>query len=197
MYPTENPEPLMNDNKKEVSLEDFRAVLTPENVTPFMIIYISIATGTILFAALIGFLHISQIPPTATAGDSDFLNTLSVVHFVLAIVIYLATNLIYNRYLKGERIWGRVEQKPSAEWNPVEIYLKAIREATIIRLALFEGVAMFGLVICLLGVMNGVLQKHPIYWLNLLSTVVLLLFVGLTFPRKEYLEMIFRYKFGR
>ncbi len=59
---------------------------------------------------------------------------------------------------------------------------------------MLEAPALFGIVVCLVGSLNGQLHAEPIYWLNLASTVVLVLFVALSFPSRERLVDLFRRK---
>ena len=63
--------------------------------------------------------------------------------------------------------------------------MSALRSATIVRLALFEGVALFGAVICFLSLQLGVARDLPLVWLNAVSTFVLLFLVVVTFPTRE------------
>ena len=79
---------------------------------------------------------------------------------------------------------------------PVEHHLVgAIFTSFIISAALLEGVALFGLIICLLGVQEGIIHNAPIYWLNLFSYLFFAAMILWTFPTKERLENIFKERF--
>ena len=63
-----------------------------------------------------------------------------------------------------------------------------LRAATIVRLALFEGCALFGTVICLLGVVLGAVAERPWIWGNAASTALFVGFTAATFPTAKRLE---------
>ncbi|NLW83867.1 MAG: hypothetical protein GXY41_05615 [Phycisphaerae bacterium] len=67
--------------------------------------------------------------------------------------------------------------------------------ATVIRLACFEGAAIFGLVLCLVGIQSGELARMPVYWVNLFSPVVFVLLVLATFPTRWRVETLFVRRF--
>ena len=70
-------------------------------------------------------------------------------------------------------------------------WLSLVRKATILRLALIESPAIFGLTIYLIAAINGVLHDHPGYWGNRLSALILLLFIIATFPNSNRLTAVF------
>ena len=65
--------------------------------------------------------------------------------------------------------------------------LKRIRAIIVVRLAMYESAAMFGLVVCLLGVLTGVIYQNAIYWLNAITALVLFVFIVKTFPNRDRL----------
>jgi hypothetical protein len=69
------------------------------------------------------------------------------------------------------------------------------RTTVIMRLALMEGSALFGLAVCMIGATNGVLRAVPEYWINLLSPFLLIGFGIATFPTKERLVDWFAERF--
>ena len=69
--------------------------------------------------------------------------------------------------------------------KPISKLMVVFRSVMIIRLALLDGVALFGLVLLLLSASNGSLHERSIIWLALTPVVILLGFVFLTFPTKE------------
>jgi hypothetical protein len=60
-----------------------------------------------------------------------------------------------------------------------------LRTAIIVRIALLEGAAMLGNMICLIAAMNGILSFEPLYWCNAASTVALLVIGATTMPTRE------------
>jgi hypothetical protein len=65
-----------------------------------------------------------------------------------------------------------------------------------VRLAMFEGVAMYGLVICLLTVMWGAQPYHPELLLNGISAVVFLGFAAATFPTIDRIGNVYASHYG-
>jgi hypothetical protein len=67
----------------------------------------------------------------------------------------------------------------------------------IIRLAMYEALALFGLVICLLAVLEDIVQTYPVYWLNLLSSLVVVGYMIMTMPNAQCITMVFKEKIKR
>lgn len=129
---------------------------------------------------------LSQLPPpnesaaTGAAAGPDqarLIMLLSAVHVMVALSSYAAGALLFSRVLHQ-----RAPQDP----------LGRLRAATVLRLALLEGPALFGAVICLLAVQPGVAEQVPLVWLNATSTFVLLFVVVVTFPTRERVERLLR-----
>jgi hypothetical protein len=72
-----------------------------------------------------------------------------------------------------------------------------LRSAIIPRLALFEGAAFFGITVCILAMLNGVLDAEPAFWLNLGPLLVFTAFGMQTFPTKERLTSSFEEMLAR
>lgn len=123
-----------------------------------------------------------QMPPSsdgAAAGPDQvrLITLLSAVHVMVALSSYAAGALLFSRVLHQ-----RAPRDP----------LGRLRAATALRLALLEGPALFGAVICLLAVQPGVAEQVPLVWLNATSTFVLLFVVVVTFPTRERVERLLR-----
>lgn len=167
-----------------VSAEEERS-LKPEYVRTMQVIHGAIVASAIAFFGVVVFLF-SQASPNP-AADTQMPNILSIIHGVLGSQLYGISWFLYGRHLKSETSWGHSNPPKSngATVSRVEEALSRLRTASIIRLAMFEGVAFFGLVVCLLCAMSGVLHVQPLLWLNGLSVLVLIGLVALTFPTKE------------
>jgi hypothetical protein len=63
--------------------------------------------------------------------------------------------------------------------------LAALRGATVLRTSLLEGSALFGIVVCLLGVLQGTVGEQPWIWANAAPAAAFLLFTLATFPTRE------------
>ena len=161
------------------SLADFQRALTPEYLRIQQVLYFALAMGVATFAGVVAFLYFSQ-SGEATDPDTSGLYFITLFHLFLALGLYVAIPFVYRTVL---------QQASKAD---VEAILTRIRTAEIVRLAMFEGAALFGLVACVIGTTSGAMAAQPIYWGNLFSTFVMLGFVALAFPTQDRLENIFR-----
>lgn len=67
-----------------------------------------------------------------------------------------------------------------------------VRGIFILRLVLCEGVALLGLIGCMLGAVLGIIQTHPIYWLNAFSALILFGLIVVSFPDEERLVALYQ-----
>jgi hypothetical protein len=183
----------------EVTLTEFQSALTTQNMRVFQIIQGAIALGVIMFMGVVFFLYSSQ---TAPAGGRelkdayDLIKVLTLAHIMLAAGVYTIARVVFNLLLGPSALQGGlIKEIKDAQGRIVtnngEKILAMIRSALIVRLAMFEAPALFGLVICMIGITNGTIYETPSIWLNGITACILIGFVILTFPNKERLEEIF------
>ncbi|GIV61884.1 MAG: hypothetical protein KatS3mg044_0750 [Rhodothermaceae bacterium] len=165
--------------------DTFRRVLTPANVRTLQVIESALAAGVTLFAVVIFFLYLTRSAVPGDAADVQLIRMLTYGHLLVAVGVYTVVGRVYAMMLGGTGAPATAEEA----WN-------RLRTAGIVRLALLEGVALFGLVVCLLAVIAGVMARHPGYWINLISAVGMVGFVALHFPTTDRLEQTFRTHFG-
>ncbi len=151
------------------TLEEFENELEDNDLKALQIIYGALAMGIITFLGVIVFFYLSV---DGNSDDSDFINTLTMAHFALLVVILGAVKILYPALLKRS-----LEVADTAA-----SLFAAIRTSHILRLALFEAAAFFGLIICFLAAQSGVLQDAPFYWINVVSALVMLYMVYIYFP---------------
>lgn len=192
-------------HRPPVSLPEFQQAVQGGTVRALQLIYAAIAGGVLLFACVVAWLAVAESSGEGAApGQVELIQWMSLGHLVLAAAGFSLVGGVYDRML----IVARLEKTPATpvaatqgkaveQAARVEPYLAVLRTAEIVRLAMLEAVALFGLVVLLLAALQGVLQAEPVYWLNLLSTLFLLLFVALNFPTAERLEKVFREKLQR
>lgn len=163
-------------------------LLTPEYLRTSQIIYGAMVMSVLSFLTVTVLIY-SQSQPNPD-GDESLLQTLSLVHAVSALGSYSVALFLYTTRPKAPgNSTESTEQK-------VEDLLRMLRSTQIVCLALFEGVAFLGLVVCMIGSMSGVLHFQPVYWWNALSAAALLGFVILTFPNEERVVSIVSEKLG-
>ncbi len=183
----------------EVTLSQFQSILTAQNIRIFQIIHGAIALGVAAFMGVVLFLYSTQTAPTESGDlkDSyDLIKILTLAHIMIAAAVYTVSRVVFNLLL-GPSAWkdGTVKTFKDSQGrtvtDPAEKILAMIRSALIVRLAMLEAPALFGLVICLLAITNGTIYHTSIIWLNAITALILIGFVIRTFPNKERLEEIF------
>lgn len=162
-----------------MSSVDLDDALTPENVRVLQVLSAALGAGVLTFALVVLLLSTST-DAAASPADVELTRVMSGAHVALALMLYAAALFVYRALV------GRARQASTAD-----ALTQGIRTAEVARLALVEGAALFGLVVCLLGVLNGALQAAPVYWFNLFSTVVMLAVVALSFPTRDRLEAVY------
>ncbi len=187
----------MNDATK-IKFSDFEQSLTPEMIRTIKIIQGTLGSGVILFALVI--YVISQLPSfknqTADSSILSILPILTGVHLIFGIVALIASRFVFKSIVNESKVHsfgtGLTANPSLANQSIGEKCLTVIKIGIIMRSAMFEGVAFFGLVICLLGVLGGVLKSNPIYLINTISALLYIVYTIWTFPSKEKLEEIFK-----
>ncbi len=178
----------------EVSVEAFRAALKPEDIRGLQIFYTAIGSGLFIFAMIIFFVYNtnSATPSEADSSDVELVQMLSIAHVLMALTMYVVAPLrektVLNKSLSATTMAGQQSLSPG------ERCFASIRNALIIRLAMYEGAALFGLVVCFLAVSNCVIFVEPVYWLNAASNLVVIAYISLSFPNQERLMRIFEEK---
>ena len=183
----------------EVTLTQFQSALTAQNIRVFQIIHGTIALGVAAFMGVVFFLYSTQ----GATGDSrdlkdayDLIKVLTLAHIMLAAGVYTVARVIFNMLLGPSALQGGMikeikDTQGRIITNNGEKILAMMRTALIVRLAMLEAPALFGLVICLIAVTNGTIYQTSLIWLNAVTALILIGFVILTFPSKEKLEEIF------
>lgn len=135
------------------------------------ILQLAITVGPILFGIVVAFVVPEGSAPSG--GGEKFVRMATLVHLVLALSCYgvIATGVLRTAI-------GKSGLAPLAR----------IRSERIVHLALAEGPALFGWVVCVLAKSSAVLGEHPVYWANAASTFVLVVYSVLTLPTAESLS---------
>lgn len=155
---------------------DERAAASDEDIHRLAFLQAALGVGPLFFWGVVVGLSLLPAPPerTATPEGLQLVVLLSVVHAVMGLTSWTAGVFLFER----TRARGGD--------------MASLRAATILRLALFEGVALVGAVACLNAVFLGVASAQPLVWLNAASTFVLLGLVITTFPTRERVERLLR-----
>lgn len=160
---------------------EYDSALTPEYLHITRVMHAAFMGGPVVYAAGLLVLYFSAGEPDAHAVQS--METLSMANAGVTIMAYLLAPFLFSRALTGTRL------DPGQEANtPRELAFQALlllRTAIIVRMAVLEGAALFGVSVCVIGVTGGTLYAEPLYWLNLGSGALLIAFGVFTFPARE------------
>ncbi len=149
--------------------------------------------GLLIFVGVTIFLYFTAAEPKAPRNGEaspESLQLLSITNAVVFILSSAAGFFIFR--LRLAPIAKACSDSPHA--SPVD-FLDEIKRAFILRMAMLEAPGIMGFSVCLIGVTGFAgstpeIHGHPIYWLNLLSPIVAITFLGVTFPTQEKLSRL-------
>lgn len=157
---------------------------------PFSVVYGGLIMGIVVFGVIAFAVPVNA--HNSNESGTDFLLLLSGIHAFMALTIYTVAPIVFRQQLSIEKI----SASPSAI-SMSERILSAMQTAHIIRMAMYEGAAMFGLVICLLTSLWGYATTDQEFLLNGVSALIFLIMAAATFPTRDRLVNIFSEYFER
>lgn len=171
----------------------FEEALTPERVRGFQLVYVILA-GAIMFfmVMLLFFFGLGSDMDRAEASPAA-MDALSMAMAVVTAVCLIGGQLFYMAALRSGRR-GRDGGAGGSDLTgeAVDAMIRDVQRATITRAAIFDGAAFFGLVVCIVGMMQGVVFVHPVYLLNALPAFLQLAFLAITFPTRDKIVGLMR-----
>ncbi len=176
---------------KFISLEKFEKAVTPGQLRLMRIIQI------MQILTPLGFLGVIFLEFTARGKSTvsfEMIETLSFFHVLATAIAVLVSNSLYRSYLKRDIhqfIKNNAIMQRDNSTDLADGYLYLIRSAMIFRFTILEGAAFFGLVILYFASKEGILQSHPQYWVNLLSTGVVIIAVIMNFVTTKRMVKIY------
>lgn len=173
-----------------ISSTEFRHQVRDDNIRISQIIHLAMALGVLFFLVVTVVVANSAIP--MEEPDDSLIELMCIVLALFAIGAYTAGIFLYNRgFAKLDLEKSAIAPNGEVFESVPDIFVERLRTIQIIRLATFEGVAFFGIVVCLLAALSGVIHTQPIYWLAALPALVVVVLVIATFPTKEKLVTLF------
>ncbi|MHB1049273.1 MAG: hypothetical protein ACYC09_04260 [Bacteroidota bacterium] len=173
-----------------LSEHEFDRRVTAEQMSVMRIIQGALIAGVTLFAAVVIALFF-QTPPSS-GNDMSAVYQLS-----LANIVIVFSTIALSRFF-AEKLFAA--SRASVPLPNEDLYARAItvmRTAMILRMAILESSAFFGLVVALIAVTEGVAHAEPLYLLNLCSSLPLIIAGVKTFPSAESLRNSFTRNFKR
>lgn len=173
-----------------ISRTEFEQGVSPENIRASQIIHVALALGVTMFFGIVVFLYGQPLADSST--DEGLIQALCAVLLMFAVGAYGTAAVLYKKMVANITLPERVATADGKVFDKVgDILVFKLRTPQIVRLALFEGVAFFGLVICMLAVQSGLIHAKPVYWAAALPALFVVLLVALTFPTKEKMVAAF------
>jgi len=170
----------------------FEGALTPATLRTLAILQTALIAGPLIY--LVPMLLVVQNTSGIAPAGPDFtvLNMLSVINVAVLFAFLFLGNVLFERMFSPARLQGLEESEPE---RLALVMVGHLRSAVILRLSLLEGAAFVGIAVCIVGLTRGVMDVEPLYYLNLGSLVVLLLYGVMTFPTKERILSWFEERF--
>jgi Na+/H+ antiporter NhaD/arsenite permease-like protein len=172
----------------------FEEALTPVAMRVTRLIQLGLMAGVLLYAFAVVAVYMQD--PTALAGveEVETVQMMTIPHLAFLLVAFVGGQFLSRRMFSPETLSKSPLQDDPRAW--AEQCVMVQRSAIIVRLATLEGAAFFGLAVCMVSATNGTLRTFPLYWINLISAGVLLLYGTSTFPTKERLVGWFEERFN-
>ncbi len=175
-------------NEPAAELSD-REPFPAEDIRGMQILNAAFIAGLLMFVGVTIFLYFTAAEPKVPQDGEASLEHLQILSIANAVVFILSSAagfFIFRSRLAP--IAKACADSPHA--SPIDFFGE-IRGAFILRLAMLEGPGLLGTVVCFLGVTGSEIHDHPIYWLNLLSPIAAITFMGVTFTTQEKLSRLF------
>jgi len=166
----------------------FENITTPESVRVSQIIHGALISGVMLFFAITLFLFDQTSP--VTPPDNSMMLSISIVHAIICFSSYAVLPFLFSLVFNKTKL-----DQVAASKEPYGAALDMIRTGFLLRTALAEGTAFFGLTVCLIGITNGSMHADPKFLLNYGSTVLFLGYAVVSFPTKEKIVQVFKKHF--
>jgi F0F1-type ATP synthase membrane subunit c/vacuolar-type H+-ATPase subunit K len=164
------------------------SAMTPEYLRALGVIHMAVSAGPIIFAVAVVFVMSVTREITPVAQDIVLMNVLSLANLLIMASAWFVGTFVFQRLCSN---WRTVEEGENGQNTQVQRALGSMRNGLIVRLAMIEASAIFGIAVCLIGVMRGVLPKESMYWFNMAPLAVLFGYSITNFPSKSKIISIF------
>jgi hypothetical protein len=164
---------------------NFENALTPGSLQITRIMQLALMIGVLIYSLCVFVIYLQYRDLRADAYAVDIVSMLTLIHLAFLGGALVLGQLLSLRIFSPQGLPAALSEADTRRLAE-QVVLRQ-RTAIIVRLAAIDGAAFFGLAICTVGAINGTLQNAPLYWVNMLSTIVLLVFGAVTFPTRERL----------
>lgn len=166
----------------QIDRSEIEVNLDEGDLRSIQIIQIALVLGVFMFLGVI--VVLTRTPSAVeTPPDPQFFKVLSGVNALLLLQGYPAAFFLFGLLTKPEKLTP-LPAEPAAA---VRKALGVLRSGVIVRAALLEGPALFGLVVIFLAHAQGALEPSPWIWANALTALLFLAASGVSFLTKRRL----------
>jgi len=172
------------NNIEKLNIEKLQEEINSEELRSVKIITTALNIGVLLYFAVCLFLYFSDDhsvnPETidTSLNDNLLLGVLGLTA-IMIVVSRIVPNKVFNK--DGEAMTSFLYERAANSKEAVQI----INTFYIIKFAMLEGVALFGLVALMLSVLNSSIYNNDIYWLAIIPMLLMNTIFILNFPTKE------------
>jgi F0F1-type ATP synthase membrane subunit c/vacuolar-type H+-ATPase subunit K len=149
-----------------------------DQIRGLKLICIALPAGVILFSFIAVFVSIDSTP----IFDDSFLLVPRIAHLLVTLAAIVAQKFLYDRIIAGKLSMQTDTQPIVARY----------RVATIVSLALYEGSALFGLVIILNASTGGMLKTDITLYLHLIPVLLLIGAAWSCYPTEQKMSDLLR-----
>lgn len=168
--------------------EDLGSPQWRKRILGYQIVHAGFGITVAGFAAVVAFVIRTAAPPEPPdAGGVEFLRMLSLINAAAACALILLAWGVPGIMLSPRRLAARIarrRQRDEAKTVPMRCF-EALVNASIVRGAHLEAAGTFGLVVCLVGGLNGVIQSRSEFWWNAAPAAAVLCYVVYAFPTRS------------
>ena len=181
---------------QSVTRMDIESKLTPNFLLSSKIISSAMVVGPFLFFLIILFLNTTSTKSEFQYNQIETINSLLYVILALSFFVYSMFLLIPKIILKKEYLHNRLskgfyDQNRKKIDDPVIKLINFDRIYMIIRLAMLEGISLFGIVILFLAESDGQLNNEPKLWLLIIPLLIQAYFTFTNYISKnKYVDRI-------
>jgi hypothetical protein len=170
---------------------DFEASMTDSNLRAVRVLAFALAVSPIIYIG-VGLMSAWDAPVPAQGPGPIFMGVLGILGLAQVLfATWFADRGISKRDLTSVFEQGlRLPKSGGIITDRGEIVAALLRGHSLMRMALIEAIAIYGLMLCFMA--QGLLRQEPIWLLTLAPCVLATAILLITFPTKDRLLVVFR-----
>ena len=173
--------------QQPLSMKDCMEHLTnnKQQVQGIKILQLALPIGVLTFIGVVCGLYFLNLgnPPKVQEGSGQMILILSLLHGLVTLTNTILALAVFPKVMLSP-------EKCRQFTKPAQLFEK-FNATRILQLAMIEGAALFGVVICIIGVLGGNIYHQPLIWLNLASSMILFSFAFSTIPNEQSMRKFF------